>query len=66
MSLSFAHDLCVEVAFFMTIVVEELWNMPEPALIGACHSSRRRFVEQRFARDTQRARLDGDHEREGG
>ena len=32
--------------------------MPEPALIGAYHGARRQFVEQKFARDTQRARLE--------
>jgi hypothetical protein len=42
----------------MTIVIEELWTMPEPALVGAYHAARRHFVEQRFARDTQRARLE--------
>lgn len=42
----------------MTIPVEELWSMPEPALIGAYHGARRQFVEQKFARDTQRARLE--------
>src|ERR1700693_389509 len=41
----------------MTIPIEELWSMPEPALIGAYHGARRQFVEQKFARDTQRARL---------
>jgi hypothetical protein len=42
----------------MTISIEELWNMPEPALLGAYQSARRQFVEQKFARDTQRARLE--------
>ena len=42
----------------MTIPVEDLWSMPEPALIGAYHGVRRQFVEQKFARDTQRARLE--------
>jgi hypothetical protein len=42
----------------MTVPIEELWSMPEPALIGSYHSARRQFVEQRFARDTQRARLE--------
>jgi hypothetical protein len=32
--------------------------MPEPALIGAYHGARRQFVEKKFARDTQRARLE--------
>jgi hypothetical protein len=42
----------------MTIQIEELWSMPEPALIGAYHGARREFVENKFARDTQRARLE--------
>jgi hypothetical protein len=42
----------------MTISIEELWHMPEPALIGAYQSVRRQFVEKKFARDTQRARLE--------
>jgi hypothetical protein len=42
----------------MTGSIEELWSMPEPALIGAYHSARRQFVEKKFARDTQRARLE--------
>ena len=42
----------------MTMSIEGLWSMPEPALIGAYHSARRQFVENKFARDTQRARLE--------
>jgi hypothetical protein len=42
----------------MTVPIEDLWSMPEPGLIGAYHSARRQFVEQKFARDTQRARLE--------
>jgi hypothetical protein len=42
----------------MTVPIEELWTMPEPALIGTYHSARREFVEKKFARDTQRARLE--------
>jgi hypothetical protein len=42
----------------MTTSIEELWNMPEPALIVTYESARRQFVEKKFARDTQRARLD--------
>jgi hypothetical protein len=38
--------------------IEELWSMPEPALIGTYHGARRQFVEKKFARDTQRARLE--------
>jgi hypothetical protein len=43
---------------FMTMPIEELWTTSEPALIGAYHSARREFVEKKFARDTQRARLE--------
>jgi hypothetical protein len=43
---------------FMTVPIEELWSMPEPGLIGTYHSARREFVEKKFARDTQRARLE--------
>jgi hypothetical protein len=42
---------------FMTSI-EEFWSMPEPELIGAYHGARRQFVEKKFARDTQRARLE--------
>ena len=42
----------------MTAPIEELWNMPEPALIGSYHDARRQFVDKKFARDTQRARLE--------
>jgi hypothetical protein len=38
--------------------IDELWSMPEPALIAAYADARRRFVEKKFARDTQRARLE--------
>jgi hypothetical protein len=38
--------------------IEELWSMPEPALLDTYHSARRQFVEAKFARDTQRARLE--------
>ena len=38
--------------------IDELWTRPEPALIGAYADARRRYVEKRFARDTQRARLE--------
>jgi hypothetical protein len=42
----------------MTISVDELWSMPEPALIAAYQGVRRQFVEKKFGRDTQRARLE--------
>jgi hypothetical protein len=34
----------------MTISIEELWSMAEPALIGAYQSARRQFVEEVRAR----------------
>lgn len=37
---------------------EELYRMPEVELLTAYAEARRRFVEKKFARDTQRARLD--------
>src|ERR1051325_2861975 len=37
--------------------IDQLWTMPEPALIAAYADARRRFVEKKFARDTQRGRL---------
>lgn len=40
------------------VVVEELWTMPEPVLVGAYADARRRFAEAKFARDTQKARLE--------
>jgi hypothetical protein len=42
----------------MDNAIDQLWTMPEPALIAAYADARRRFVEKRFARDTQRARLE--------
>ena len=42
----------------MTMIIEELWSMPESALIGTYHGARSQFVEKKFARDTQRARLE--------
>jgi hypothetical protein len=30
----------------MTIPIEELWSMPEPALLGAYHGAHRQFVER--------------------
>jgi hypothetical protein len=42
----------------MTVAIEDLWSMPEPASISVYHSARRQFVEQKFSRDTQGARLE--------
>jgi hypothetical protein len=40
------------------VVVEELWTMPEQALVGAYADARRRFAGSEFARDTHRARFE--------
>lgn len=42
----------------MSTLIEELWASSEPALVAAYADARRRFVERKFERDTQRARLD--------
>jgi hypothetical protein len=42
----------------MNASIEELWSMPEPALVGGYADARRRFAERKFERDTQRARLE--------
>jgi hypothetical protein len=42
----------------MSTSIEELWALSEPALVGAYADARRQFVERKFARDTQRARLE--------
>lgn len=34
-----------------------MWNISEVQLLGAYHEARRAYVEKKFARDTQRARL---------
>jgi hypothetical protein len=42
----------------MSLSVEALWSMPLIELIGAYYKTRQEYVEKRFARDTQRARLE--------
>jgi hypothetical protein len=42
----------------MSLLVEALWNMTDVELIGAYYEARRDHVERKFARDTQRARLE--------
>jgi hypothetical protein len=42
----------------MSISVEALWAMSEVELLAAYYEARRQFVEKKFARDTQRARLE--------
>ena len=41
----------------MTISVEALWTMPERELMAAYYDARREYVERKFTRDSQRARL---------
>src|SRR5258708_38572468 len=42
----------------MAISVEALWAMPESELLAAYYNARREYVERRFTRDSQRARLE--------
>jgi hypothetical protein len=42
----------------MAISIEALWTMPEPELLAAYCAARREYVERKFARDSQRARLE--------
>jgi len=42
----------------MSLSVEALWTMPVIELIGAYDKARRDHVERKFARDTERARLE--------
>src|SRR6266851_211880 len=42
----------------MTLSVEALWKMPEIELLSAYYDAGRHHVEKKFARDSQRARLD--------
>lgn len=42
----------------MTVSAEALWNLSEIELLAAYHDARRQYVEKKFARDTERARLD--------
>src|SRR6266478_5225344 len=38
--------------------IEDLWSMLEKALVAAYADARRRYVEKKLERDTQRARLE--------
>src|SRR5437588_10020326 len=40
------------------VPVEALWKMPEVELLATYHDARRRYAEAKFARDSQRARLE--------
>jgi hypothetical protein len=42
----------------MGISVEELWRLPDRALVEAYADARRQFAEKKLARDTHRARLE--------
>ena len=42
----------------MSISADTLYRMPDVELLAAYAEVRRQFVEKKFARDTQRARLD--------
>ena len=42
----------------MSLSLEALWKMSDVEVLAAYHDVRRQHVERKFARDTQRARLD--------
>jgi hypothetical protein len=42
----------------MTLSVETLWQTPDADLLAAYYEARRAFAEKKFARDSQRARLE--------
>ena len=42
----------------MSLSLENLWKMSNVELLGTYYDVRRQHVERKFARDTQRARLD--------
>jgi hypothetical protein len=42
----------------MSLSLEALWKMSDVELLAAYYEVRRQHVEKKFARDTQRARLD--------
>jgi hypothetical protein len=42
----------------MSLSVETLWTMSDVELLTAYREARRQYVEKRFARDSQRARLE--------
>ncbi len=42
----------------MSLSLEALWKMSDVELLAAYYDVRRQYVESKFARDTQRARLD--------
>jgi hypothetical protein len=42
----------------MAVSAEELWKLSEVALLAAYYDIRRQYIEKKFARDTERARLE--------
>ena len=42
----------------MSLSADALYKIPDVELLAAYHEARRQFVEKKFARDTQRARLE--------
>jgi hypothetical protein len=42
----------------MSLSLEALWKMSDVDLLAKYHEVRRQHIERKFARDTQRARLD--------
>src|SRR5438105_14943643 len=42
----------------MSLSVEALWTMPDVELLSTYYDVRKRYAEGKFARDTQRARLE--------
>lgn len=42
----------------MTMSIDQLWSLPETALVGAYAEARRRYADKKLERDTQRARLE--------
>lgn len=42
----------------MTVSAESLWKLSEVELLATYHVVRRQYVERKFARDTERARLE--------
>jgi hypothetical protein len=42
----------------MSVSADALWKMSDVELLAAYHTIRRQYVDKKFARDTQRARLD--------
>jgi hypothetical protein len=48
----------ITIANPMSISVEASWKMSDVELLAAYYDHRRQYVEKKFARDTQRARLE--------